>query len=297
MPAIPAPPTRTGLGIGLTLGAMFMFAAMDAISKVLAGALAIPQILWVRYLLFTVLALVMLRHLGIGNVLRSRRPGQQLVRALVAVVESGVFVLAFTYLPLADVHAIAAASPLIVIALSVPLLGEKVGPRRWLAVSAGFLGVLAIVRPGFADVGPGHLVALAGAFLWGLYQILVRRVSAFDGSNTTWLWTALVGLAATSLVGPFLWVWPDARGWGLLIAIALLGSGAHLALIKGLSLAEAGALQPYGYTLLVWAAVIGWLAFGDVPDRWTFAGAGIILASGIYAWHRERVRAAEASRS
>ena len=293
MPANPTPPSRTGLGIVLTLVSMLMFAAMDAISKALAGALAIPQILWVRYLLFTMLALVMLRRLGIANVLRSRRPGQQLVRALVAVVESGVFVLAFTYLPLADVHAIAAASPLIVIAMSVPLLGEKVGPRRWLAVVAGFVGVLLIVRPGFADVGPGHLVALAGAFLWGLYQILVRRVSAFDGSNTTWLWTALVGLAATSLVGPFVWIWPDATGWGLLIAIALLGSGAHLALIKALSLAEAGAMQPYSYTLLVWAAVIGWLAFGDVPDRWTFAGAGIILASGIYAWHRERVRAAE----
>lgn len=286
-------PSNIGLGILLTLASMLAFASMDAISKALAGSLPIPQILWVRYVLFTALALVMLRRLGIGDVLRSRRPLLQGTRAMVGIVESGVFVLAFTYLPLADVHAIAAASPLIVIALSVPLLGEHVGPRRWLAVGAGFTGVLLIVRPGFEAIGPGHLVALLGAFLWGLYQILVRKVAAYDRSETTWLWTALVGLASTSLIGPFVWVAPDAKGWSLLIAIALLGAAAHLALIKALALAEAGAMQPYSYTLLVWAAVIGWLAFGDIPDAWTFAGAGVILASGIYAWHRERVRARE----
>lgn len=288
-----ARPTRTGLGVLLTLAAMLMFAAMDGISKVLAGALAIPQILWVRYAIFTALALVMLRQPGIANVLRSKRPALQAIRALVAVIESGVFVLAFTYLPLADVHAIAAASPLIVVALSVPMLGERVGPRRWLAVLIGFLGMLLIVRPGFETIGAGHLVALLAAFLWGLYQILVRLVAGFDRSETTWLWTALVGLATTSLVGPLVWRWPDAQGWGLLVAIALLGSGAHLALIKALSLAEAGSLQPYSYTLLVWATVIGWLAFGDFPDRWTLAGAALILAGSLYAWHRERVRARE----
>ena len=191
-------PARTGLGILLTLVAMFAFAAMDGVSKVLAGALAIPQILWVRYILFTVLAVVMLHRLGIARIARSERPMLQGVRALVAVVENATFILAFTYLPLADVHAIAAASPLIVIAVSVPLLGETVGPRRWLAVLAGFIGVLMIVRPGFAEIGPGHLVALAGALLWGSYQLLVRLVSKTDRSETTWLWTAVVGLIATS---------------------------------------------------------------------------------------------------
>jgi drug/metabolite transporter (DMT)-like permease len=263
MPSTAPPTLRPGLGILLTLAAMLAFAAMDGISKLLAGSLAIPQILWVRYVLFAALALLVLRRAGIGNVIRSKRPAQQAIRALVGIIEGGVFVLAFTYLPLADVHAIAAASPLIVIALSVPLLGEQVGPRRWIAVAIGFLGVLLIVRPGFAEVGPGHLIALAGAFLWGLYQILVRRVAAYDSSDTTWLWTALVGLAATSLVGPFVWRWPDAQGWALLVVIALLGAVAHLALIKALSVAEAGALQPYSYTLMVWAAVVGWAFFGS----------------------------------
>ncbi|MFM9940184.1 MAG: DMT family transporter [Hyphomicrobiaceae bacterium] len=283
-----------GLGIALTLLAMFGFAAMDGISKVLAGAHAIPQILWVRYILFTLLAVVVLRDKGLAAVWQSGQPWLQFARALLIVVENGIFVLAFTYLPLADVHAIAAASPLIVIALSVPLLGEKVGPRRWLAVIVGFLGVMLIVRPGLQDIGVGILIALAGAVLWGLYQIMVRMCSQTDSSETTWLWSAVVGLAATSLIGPFMWTNPSANGWALLVLLAALGSMAHLALIKALSLAEASVLQPFGYTLFLWAIVIGYLAFGDLPDMWTLAGGAIILASGLYAWHRERVRAREA---
>lgn len=290
-------PARTGLGIVLTLASMFAFAAMDAISKVLAGSIAIPQILWVRYVLFTLLALVVLRKSGIGRIARSGRPWLQGARALVAVIENAVFILAFTYLPLADVHAIAAASPLIVIALSVWFLGETVGWRRWLAVIVGFCGVLLIVRPGFEAIGPGHLVALAAALLWGGYQLLVRLVSFSDRTETTFLWTAVVGLLATSFVGPFVWVWPDAQSWTLLVSIALLGSLAHIALITALSLVTASSVQPYSYTLLLWAAVIGYFAFGDIPDQWTFAGAGLILASGLYAWHRERVRARSFSKS
>ena len=129
---LPATATaRTSLAISLTLGAMFAFAIMDGLSKALAGKHAIPQILWIRYILFTLLAVVVLRHQGLANVWRTERPWLQGGRALLMVVENAVFVLAFKFLPLADVHAIAAASPLIVIALSVPMLGEKVGIRRW----------------------------------------------------------------------------------------------------------------------------------------------------------------------
>ena len=274
---------------------MLAFAAMDGISKVLAGKHAIAQILWIRYILFTLLAVAVLRSQGLANIWRTERPWLQGCRALLMVIENGIFVLAFKFLPLADVHAIAAASPLIVIALSVPMLGERVGSRRWLAVAVGFIGVLLIVRPGFAEVSWPILIALLGALLWGLYQILVRMCAKTDRSETTWLWSAVIGLIATSFVGPFTWVTPDGMGWLMLLAIAALGSGAHLALIHAFGLAEAGALQPFSYTLLLWAAVIGYVAFGDVPDAWTLAGAAIILASGLYAWHRERVRAREAA--
>lgn len=288
--------TASGTAIGLMLAAMLAFAAMDAISKILATKLAIPQILWVRYLFFTFLAVVMLRSSGgLIGALRSRQPWLQFWRALLIIVENGVFVLAFTLMPLADMHAIAAASPLIVVALSVPLLGEKVGPRRWLAVGAGFLGVLLIVRPGFEAIDWRMAVALTGTLMWAVYQIMVRLCARTDSSETTWAWTAVVGLAATTLVGPFHWVWPDTHGWLLLGAIAVLGSLAHLAFIKAFAYAEAGALQPYSYTLLIWAAVVGYLVFGDIPDGWTIAGAVIIMASGLYAWHRERVVSAARS--
>lgn len=282
-------PQHPGLAIALMLVAMFGFAAMDGTSKLLAQSLAIPQILWVRYILFTLFVGVLLRGKGLTAALTSRQPGLQILRALLLVVENGIFVLAFVYLPLADVHAIAAASPLIVVALSVPMLGERVGPRRWLAVLAGLLGVILIVRPGFAKLDWPILIALTGAFMWGLYQVLVRMCSATDAGETTWAWSAVVGLVATTLVGPFVWTWPDATGWLLLFAVAVLGSAAHFALIKALGYWEAGALQPFSYTLLIWATAIGYLFFGHTPDRWTIAGALIIIASGLYAWHRERL--------
>ena len=281
---------QPGLAIALMLTAMFAFAAMDGVSKILAQSLPIAQILWVRYIFYTAFVAIMLRRPGLRVTLRSRQPWLQLGRALLIIVENAVFVLAFTLMPLADMHAIAAASPLIVVALSVPLLGEKVGMRRWLAVLAGFVGVLIIVRPGFQTLDWRFAVAITGTVLWAVYQILVRMCARTDSSDTTWAWTAVVGLIATSTIGPFVWVWPDAKGWILLLAIALLGTLSHLALIKALGYAEAGALQPYSYTLLVWAAVLGFIMFGDLPDAWTMVGAAVVIASGLYDWHRERLR-------
>jgi drug/metabolite transporter (DMT)-like permease len=282
---------RSGLGIALAVLAMLLFAAMDALSKLLAQGYAITQILWVRYVVFTGFALLLMRASGIRRTARSQRPLLQAARGLLLVIENGVFVLAFKHLPLADVHAIAAASPLIVIALSVPMLGEQVGWRRWLAVLAGFAGVLLIVRPGFAELSAPMLIAVAGAVMWGLYQVLVRLCARHDGSETTLFWSAAAGLVATSLIGPFEWRAPDAQGWTLLLALAAFGSLGHYALIKALSFAEAGAIQPFSYTLLLFAAFLGFLVFGDVPDRWTIAGAAVVIASGLYAWWREGVRA------
>ena len=120
---------------------------------------------------------------------------------------------------------------------------------------------------------------------------MVRLCSRVDRSETTQLWTATVGLLASSLAGPTVWVWPDTPAWFSLGAIALLGSMAHIAFIRALGMTQPSLLQPFNYTLFVWAVVVGYLMFGAVPDAWTLAGAALIIASGIYAWHRERVRA------
>jgi len=275
-------------GVALMLGSMALLACMDAVSKILAADYPIPQILWVRAAMFAAFAVAMTRRIGLRRAWRSSRPGLQLFRTLLMLVEMGVFVLAFTYLPLAEVHAIAASSPLLVIVLAAPLLGERVSRARWCAVLAGFVGVLAIVRPGFQEIGPGLLIALLGALLWAVYQILLRLVSRTDRSETTLLWSGVVGALALTAIGPFTWRAPDLEGWLWLALLGALGAGAHLLLILALEAVPAAALQPYSYALLVAATLVGYLGFGEAPDAWTVAGAVAIVASGLFAFYRER---------
>jgi len=274
-------------GAIFTMLAMLGFASMDTITKWMVADYSVGQMMWVRYAVFCVFAWLVVRRRGLRAAARSTRPWLQMGRALLAVVESAVFVLAFRYLPLADTHAVAATSPLIVIALGVLFLGERAGPARWAAVGAGFVGVLLIVRPGFRELDWPLLLPVAGAILWGAYQILVRLCSRTDTPDTTLVWSAFVAFGATTLIGPWQWRWPDATGWALLIAIASLGALAHYALIKALDYAEAGSVQPYSYTLLVFVTILGVIVFGDIPDHWTLAGATVIVASGLYTWQHE----------
>ncbi|NQW54847.1 MAG: DMT family transporter [Rhodospirillales bacterium] len=284
--------TNNSRGAVFTVLAMLGFASMDTITKWMVADYPIGQMMWVRYAIFCLFAWAVVRRRGLRAAARSARPGLQFGRALLAVIESAVFVLAFRYLPLADTHAVAATSPLIVIALGVLFLGERAGPARWAAVAAGFVGVLLIVRPGFRELDWALLLPLAGAILWGAYQILIRLCSRTDTPDTTLVWSAFVAFGVTTLIGPWQWIWPDATGWALLIAIASLGALAHYALIKALDYAEAGSVQPYSYTLLVFVTILGVIVFGDIPDHWTLAGAAVIVASGLYTWHHERRAAA-----
>ncbi|SJZ77902.1 Permease of the drug/metabolite transporter (DMT) superfamily [Enhydrobacter aerosaccus] len=287
---------RTALGALFTVLAMLGFASMDAISKWLVAGYPIGQMMWIRYAVFCVFAWIVVRpHGGFVAALRSARPLLQIARALLAVVESATFVLAFRYLPLADTHAIAATSPLIVVALGAAFLGERVDRARWLAVFAGFVGVLLIVRPGFRVLDWPLLIPIAGAILWGSYQILVRLCARTDPPQTTLVWSAFAAFIATSFVGPWDWHWPDAASWALLAAMAVLGSLSHYALIRALDYAEASAVQPYSYTLLVWVTVLGALVFGDFPDGWTLLGAAVIVASGLYTWHHDRRQVRQAA--
>lgn len=268
---------------------MLCFAGMDTIAKWLVADYSIGQMMWIRYGIFCIFAwLVVRRRAGLRASFRTSRPWLQGGRALLAVAESAVFVLAFHYLPLADTHAIGATSPLIVIALGALFLGEKVDTARWLAVLAGFLGVLLIVRPGFRSLDWPLLIPLVGALMWGGYQILTRLSARSDSPDTTLVWSAFAAFAATSFIGPFDWHWPDAISALLMLVTGILGSLAHYALIRALDFAEAGSIQPYSYTLLVWVTALGAIVFRDFPDRWTILGAAIVVASGLYTWNRDR---------
>ena len=268
--------------------AMFLFACMDAVNKYLAASYAIVQIVWVRYLFFVAFAILLVRPRRIAPPVRTVGFWLQVVRSLLLIAEIGTFVWAFRYLPLADVHALAAITPLLVTALSVVMLGERVGWRRWCAVASGFIGVLVIVRPGFAEIDWRILIPLLGALLFAIYQILLRIVARYDRPETTVLYSAVVGAVVLTAIGPFAWTPPDAAGWAWLAIAGLLGSCSHFALAKAMQLGEASRLQPYGYTLMIWAAVLGLLAFGQFPDLWTIVGGAIIAASGLYAFDRER---------
>jgi len=286
-------PASTHRGVVIALMAIAMFGTIDVLNKLLTQHLPILQILWIRFLAFVPIALMLAWRPGVGFLWRSRRPFLQLLRSVIFVVEMGMFIAAVKLIPLADMQAVASAAPLVVVALSVPILKEPVGWRRWSAVGVGFVGMLIILRPGFHDINAGIWLTLAATILWGFYQILLRIVGRDDAAATSALWMAVVGAAGLSLVAPFEWVTPDATGWALLAALGLVGSLAHFAWSRAMVLAPAAALQPFTYLLIVYATVTGWLIFGDLPDRWTIAGAALIVCSGLYAFHRERVRARE----
>jgi drug/metabolite transporter (DMT)-like permease len=277
-----------GRGIVCVLGAWLLFACMDAGSKELAASYPIVQILWLRFASLLAIAAWLARRRGGNAAFRTRHFWLQGARSLLLVVEIGLFILTITRVPLANAHAILAVTPLLVTALSVPLLGERVGLRRWSAIGVAFAGMLIILRPGLGVVQPAAPLALVCALMFALYQILTRIVGRDDPPPTTLFYTAVVGTIGLTLIGPFHWTTPDARGWALFALVAALGASGHFLLIKALQLAPASVLQPFSYVTLIWATAVGFLVFGNLPDLATVVGAAIIAASGVYSFARER---------
>lgn len=274
-------------GIALLIAATFCLACMDAVSKYLATRYAVPQILAIRFAIFTVFALLIARPISLRHAFATHHPILQVVRSLVLVLEVSVFVVAFRYLPLADVHAIAGISPLLVTALAVVVLRESVGLVQWLAVGAGFIGLLLIVRPGIIALDPHLGWPLAGASLWAVYQILMRKVSR-DPASTSLLYIAVAGLITTGALAPAVWMPPSGVDWIALTGLGLFGSLGHYLMIKALQAAPASVLQPYNYTLLIWAAALGFVFYGALPDGWVIAGAVVIAVAGIIAARHAR---------
>ena len=283
------PGDRPGLAILLVLLAMFLLATMDAIAKHLTESLAIPQILGIRFAIFFCFALMLAAPRGIRETARSERPKLQILRGFILITEMSCFIYAFSLMPLADVHAIAAVSPLMVMAIAAIFLGERIGPRRWIAVGVGFVGVLIIIRPGGSVFDPISLIPLGAAFGWAVYQAMLRMVAAGDSPQTTTLYTAGVGILGFNLISPFVWRPPDLETWIGLITIGILGSIGHFLLPVAYRLAPASTLQPFAYMMPLWAAVMGWLVFNHLPDQWTMIGGAVIIASGLYALYRERI--------
>lgn len=277
-------------GILLVLAAMMSFSGSDALSKFLAGSLPPIEIAWLRWLgfvLFLTPSIVASR----GRVLVTHAPLFEVLRALGLLGSSVLFIFALRGLPLASATTIGFVSPVLVTVLSIPLLGESVGARRWAAVAVGLVGVVIVVRPGAASFDPAAVLPLLSALCWAFGVIFTRKASASDGPVTAMAYTALVGFAILSPMVVSDWVTPTPGQFALAAAMATFATGGQFLIALAYRRAPASVLAPFSYVQLVSAAALGFLVFGSVPDGWTATGAAVIIASGLYTAHRERVRA------
>ena len=276
-------------GILWMLLTTLLFVAMDAIAKFLTQSYPVPQVTWGRYA-FHALALALLFRRRLPALMCSKRLGLQIVRSSLLLGATVLSFFALRVMPLADVVAIWALSPILVTALSVPLLGERVGLRRWASVAAGFVGALIIIRPGLGVMQAAATLPVTVAVILALYHLATRALSGTDSPLTTIIYTVSVGLVVSTGAVPFFWVTPDASAWTLMIVLGLLGATAHFSLIKSFEVATAATVIPYTYTNLIWATLVGFVVFGDLPDAWTVIGAGVIVVCGLYIFHREHRR-------
>jgi drug/metabolite transporter (DMT)-like permease len=276
-------------GIVMMLVATLLFTVMDSIAKSLTASYPVQQVIWARYFFQFALMLLLIPRLGIAGLLWTKRPGVHITRGLLLTVATGCMITAISMVPLADAYTITFTAPFLVTVLSIPLLKERVGWRRWTAVLVGFAGVLIVFRPFAAPVHWAMLLPLITAACFAVYQILTRKVS-YDSRETAFMmlfYLAWVGTAVMTAVVPAYWQ-PVAPGdWAWMVGTGALGATGHLILIRALRIAPASVLSPFIYSQIVWALGIGYLWFGDTPNAWMLIGCSVIVASGIYVFYRE----------
>jgi drug/metabolite transporter (DMT)-like permease len=277
------------------LGAVFLFASMDAGVKYLVKHYPVVQVVWARYFFHLVLLTAVFAK-SLPVLVKTTNLKIQIVRSILLLATTALFFTGLRFVPLADMTAIMMVAPLIVTALSMPLLKEPVGPRRWLGVVVGFAGALIIIRPTSGVMQLAALLPLAAAASYALYQISTRHLSSSDPVLTTLLYSATSGAVLTSFLVPFYWTWPTPMGWALLLYTGFCGGFGHFALIKAFTSAPAAVITPFSYTSLIWATGWGFFVYGEFPDHWTIVGAAIIALSGLYVFFREqRVKAHQQS--
>jgi drug/metabolite transporter (DMT)-like permease len=277
-------------GIACFMISIALFAGMDVMIKTVAGSYPTLQIVFFRSLFALLpLSVAVARSGGLAG-LRTRRPMGHVVRSAVGVGAMICFFHAFASMPLADVYAIVFAGPLFLTALAVPMLGERVGWRRWSAVAVGFVGVLVILRPGTGMLSGAALVCLLGSFLYALAMIMIRLLGRTEGTVAIVVYFTLTCVAVGGIGMIPDWVTPTGPDLATLVAIGVTGGIAQLFITSAFRMAPAGTLAPFEYTALVWGLAFGWLFFGDWPDGLVFVGAGIVAASGLYIVHREAAR-------
>jgi drug/metabolite transporter (DMT)-like permease len=283
-------------GILLIVGAMFLFSIMDATAKQLAGSHPPLQVVWARYTSQTLVCLIVFAP-RLGRVLATDRLGLQLVRSGLLFMATLFFFTSLRHLALAEATAIFEISPLVITALSVLVLGERVGLGRWIGVGAGLIGAVIIIRPGTEVFAPAALLPAAAATCFAAYSVATRFLGETEGPFTSLLYTTLVGTLVASLIVPWHWSPLDAGDWVAIATFGIVGALGQYLLILAFRSAPASAIAPFGYAGLIFNALWGFLIFAETPDFWTMIGASVIVGAGLYVWDQEnRARSPLAAR-
>ena len=281
------PGSLTTKGVLYFLSSIGLIALVDTTCKFYTDELHAVVLVWGYFVGITVFVMGYYVTRGQMVLLKTEQPVIQIIRPGFLVLSiSGLF-LGLTYLPMAEATAIGFTGPLFIVALSVPMLGERVGWHRWLAVVVGLAGVLVIVRPDGTVWHWSAATTLLGAICFAIFQILTRRLAGQEKYQTTLIYTSLAGTFWVSLLAPFFWTPPSADHALMFLIIGAMGAAAHLCIIKAFAHAQASLLAPFNYSKLVWVIILGYLVFGDVPGLDTIVGSAIIVSSGLYVLYRE----------
>lgn len=283
--------TDTLRGIFYIVAATSVFPLLNASVKYLGDYYPTPELLWFRYTgHFLFMLAIFLPTQGFSLFRTSQLPAQ-VGRSVLLLASTSFYFLALSFIPLATAASISFTNPFILTALSAPLLGEVIRARRWSAVVVGFIGALIIIRPGFEGFHWAAILVVGSSTTYSLYQIMTRRIAGTDSAATTIIYTAIFGMLICSLVVPFYWQTPQSPAhWALLIGLGIFGGLGHYFVVKAFEWAEASAVAPFGYMQLVGALILGYLIFDELPDRWTWFGAAIVVTAGLYIAYREGVR-------
>jgi drug/metabolite transporter (DMT)-like permease len=291
-------PRQTALhGIYFKLSALVLFCTMDAMVKGLGGTYGSFQLMVFRSGVALLPVAVLIWHAGGIRVVRSTRPWLQALRVAIGFGSMFGFFYAFPRMPLVDAYAISFSAPLFMVALSVLILGEPVGWRRWTAVGVGFAGVLIMLDPWGIEFHAVSLIILAATFCYSLSTVMVRLLSRHDPDVVTLFWFAIVGTAISLVCAIPEWIWPPAMDWVWLLTLGLLGGFAQILITRAWRLAPAAVLAPFDYASIVLAMAFGYLWFKEEPSWTVWYGLPLVMGSGLYILHRERVRARERKKS
>ena len=292
MPSLPPSNRSTNsalAGMGLMLAGTGLFSLNDALGKWLVASYSVGELLLIRSMAALILLAPLIRRGGIAAFTDAPRPALQIIRVILSTIEVAMFFWAVSYLPLADTVTFYLAAPIYVTALSVVLLREEVGWRRWTAVVVGFAGVVLALRPSDATFTLPALIALAGSMVFALLMIATRELR--ETSNTVLVAAQVAGTFMFGAVtAPLVWITPSMRDLALLLLFGVFALMALACVNRSLTLAPASVVVPYQYTIIVWAILLGYIVFSDLPDVFTLCGAAIIIAAGLYIFWREQIR-------